>query len=148
MTAQKLHILRRLERGRRWRQVIPSYEVCHKRGENDLKKKNNCWNFYNSTWSLQKILSEATHCWKQSIHFWRHCWKSSSVRSCSTSVTALSLLLIISKCPCEWFVIIRKKKSHMWTDMGNAMATEPLQCSWISKNSLIDNTLWQGVLSW
>jgi len=90
---------------------MPSYEVCHKRSENDFIKSN-CWNFYNSTWPLQKILSEATHCWRQSFHPWRHCWKSSSVRSCSTSVTALWMLLIISECPRGWFLIVRKKYSH------------------------------------
>ena len=131
--AQKLQIIRRLVRGRSWLQVTPSYEVCHKRSETDFRKSK-CWNFYNSTWSLQKILSEAAHCWRQSFHPWRHCWKSSSVRSCSISVTALQMLPIISKwCTRGWFLIVGKKKIHMGTDMGNAVAAEPLQCSSKSK---------------
>jgi hypothetical protein len=41
----------------------------------------------------------------------------------------------------SWVVLdCQEEESHMGTDMGNAVAAEPLQCSWISKNSLTDNT--------
>jgi len=55
--------------------------------------------------------------------------------------SSLIMLLNISKCPHGWFLIVRKEKSHMGTDMGKVVAAEPLQCSWISKNFHTDNTL-------
>ena len=148
MIAQKLQILRRLERGRRWRQVIPSYKVRHKRSETDLKKKITFGIFTIQRDLYRRSFQKQHAARRQSFHSWRHCWKSSAMRSCSTTVTALLTLPIISKCPHGCFLIVRKKKIQMGTHTGKAVAVEPPQCSWISKNSLTDNTLRQGILSW
>jgi hypothetical protein len=62
----------------------------------------------------------------------KHC--RSSVRFFNVSLTALSMLPIVSKlCLCKRFLILGKRPSQMGTDLGNTGAGKPQKYSWMSE---------------